>query len=114
VEGGREWGRSEGTKWEQKSREQEKKRRAREGGGDKQPLLYWVRPTWLFSGNCGVDLRQNANNDTQYLAIADVQTSFNILCQSKQSHPSKISNFLTLSQLVNLWESRKLCSNKFL
>jgi hypothetical protein len=28
----------------------------REGGGGKQPLLQWVRSTWLLPGNCGVEL----------------------------------------------------------
>jgi hypothetical protein len=46
-------------------RRQERSKRAREGGGGKQPLLEWVRPTWLLPGNCGLELRQNAN--TVYL-----------------------------------------------
>jgi hypothetical protein len=36
-------------------RGEEEQERAREGGESKQPLLYRVRPTWLLSGNCGVD-----------------------------------------------------------
>ena len=34
---------------------------AREGGGGKRPLLEWARPPWLLPGNCGAELRQNAN-----------------------------------------------------
>ena len=51
--------RREGSK-----REQDKKRQGKEageGGGRKQPLLYWARPIWLLPGNCGAELRQNPN-----------------------------------------------------
>jgi hypothetical protein len=41
----REWG-ERGSKREQESV-------ARERGGAKQPLLEWVRPTWLLPGNWG-------------------------------------------------------------
>ena len=29
----------------------------REGGGGKQPLLQWARPTWLLPGNCGGEVQ---------------------------------------------------------
>jgi hypothetical protein len=47
--GGREGG-------EKSLRGQERSKREegiREGGGGKQPLLQWARPTWLLPGNCG-------------------------------------------------------------
>jgi hypothetical protein len=66
--GGKEW---EVRGQEGEAREQEVRERSKRG---KQPLLLWVRPTWLLSGNCGeehtwllpgncrVEFRQNANN----------------------------------------------------
>jgi hypothetical protein len=37
------------------ARGQERGKRTREGGGGKQHLFYWVRPTWLLPGNCGAE-----------------------------------------------------------
>jgi hypothetical protein len=45
-------------KWEKESKS---KREAREQGRGKQPLLEWVRPTWLLPGNCEVELRMLRN-----------------------------------------------------
>jgi hypothetical protein len=42
----------------ERTREQEKSKKARTR---EQPLLEWVRPTWLLPGNCGAELRQNAH-----------------------------------------------------
>jgi hypothetical protein len=52
-------GKGMGREKEQRDKRQE--RGAREGGGSKQPHLYWTRPTQLLPGNCGEELRQNAN-----------------------------------------------------
>jgi hypothetical protein len=45
-------------------REQERSKRevrVREGGGGKQTLLEWTRPTWLWPVICRVESRWNAN-----------------------------------------------------
>ena len=43
-----------------RGQEQEgKSKRASKGKGGKQPLLYWVRPTWQLPGNYGTELKQN-------------------------------------------------------
>lgn len=43
----------------ERTREQEKSKKARTR---EQPLLEWVRPTWLLPGNCWAEPRRNANN----------------------------------------------------
>ena len=57
AEKGREKKRVEKTRpamatWREEGKRQENKR-VRERGEAKQLLLYWARPTWMFSGNCG-------------------------------------------------------------
>jgi hypothetical protein len=55
------WGKGVGRGEEEQERSKRASKRTREGGGGKQPLLQWVRPTWVLPGNCGVELRQKAN-----------------------------------------------------
>ena len=50
-----------------RARAGEKQEIKSKGGGGKQPLLQWARPTWLLPGNCGVQLRANANIGGQKL-----------------------------------------------